>query len=179
MRDALTLLLECNEGPNKGKPGPCPDPSKQSGGGGDKSASQPSKVGKIGTVVSAQHLAAVQTKAQAKARANPKPTAEEVAAAKEGLGRLGANKYRRNLVGNTGDRARRRQSLLTEFGDGKTCPCIYCGEVVGEGTMEQDKIKTTAEGGRYRTPNLVPSCSVCNKKRGDTPWEKIKWEQKS
>lgn len=64
-------------------------------------------------------------------------------------------------------------STGTLFIDGY--PMHNCGIRVGEGSMEQDKIKTTAEGGRYRLNNLVPSCSSCNKVRGDTPWSKIKW----
>lgn len=128
---------------------------------------------------SEEELHAVQQKARDKANNVPQPSKEEVKAAKEGIAELGANKFRRNLVGNTKDRAKRRQALLTEFGDGKTCPCIYCGLKVGEGTLEQDKIKTTAQGGRYRTPNLVPACGSCNKMRGDTPWEDIKWSKKT
>jgi 5-methylcytosine-specific restriction endonuclease McrA len=110
-------------------------------------------------------------KAIEKFKSVPKPTKKEVVAAKKGIARLGANKFRRNLVGNTKDRAKRRAALLAEFGDGKTCPCIYCGLRIGEGTLEQDKIITTAHGGRYRLPNLVPACSDCNKRRGDMPFE--------
>ncbi len=100
----------------------------------------------------------------------PKPTKEEIRAAKDGMARLGANKYRKNLVGNSKDRAKRRQALINEFGDGSTCPCIYCGLKITHGTLEQDKILTTAQGGRYRLPNLVPACGECNKQRGDMPF---------
>ncbi len=127
------------------------------------------------THVPEEKLKEVQAKARSKARKNPKPTDEEVAAAKEGLKRLGANLYRKNLVGNSKDRKVRRTKLLEEFGDGKECPCVYCGLKLKEGTLEQDKIHTTAQGGRYRPPNLVPACSTCNKRRGDVPWQKIKW----
>lgn len=95
--------------------------------------------------------------AKEKYATNPAPTEEEVAAAK----------YRRDLVGNNKDRAKRRAALLQEFGDGKTCPCVYCGCKLYEKTLEQDKIITTAHGGRYRLPNLVPACSYCNKHRSD------------
>ncbi len=127
-------------------------------------------------IVSQRELEMVQAKALVKAKSNPAPTPEEVKANRDGMSKLGANKFRRNLVGNTKDRAKRRAALLQEFGDGKTCPCIYCGLVIGEGTLEQDKILTTGQGGRYRLPNLVPSCSSCNKQRGDTPWEKLQWQ---
>lgn len=109
-------------------------------------------------------------KAIEKLKMCPLPTEGEVQAAKEGVKKKGANLYRKDLIGNTKNRRDRRNKLLVEFGDGKTCPCIYCGEVITHGTMEQDKIYTTLEGGRYRIPNLVPSCEACNKKRRDMPF---------
>lgn len=128
-----------------------------------------------GERVSKATLQKVQQLARNKARNAPLPTQQEKKEAEKGLAKLGANKYRRNLVGNTHNRAKRREALLNEFGDGKTCPCVYCGIRVGEGTLEQDKIYTTSEGGRYRVANLVPSCASCNRSRGDIPWSKIKW----
>jgi hypothetical protein len=116
-----------------------------------------------------EHRSAIN-KAREKLQKVPKPTADEVKAAQEGVAKLGANKYRRNLVGNTNDRRKRREALLKEFGNGQVCPCIYCGIKIGEGSLEQDKVITTVHGGRYRTPNLVPSCSDCNKRRGDMPF---------
>ncbi len=96
------------------------------------------------------------------------PTAEEVAANQAGLEEFGAQHYRRNLVGNSTDRRRRREKIMREFGDGVSCPCIYCGVVLrGDGDLEQDKMYTTAEGGRYRMSNLIPSCTDCNKRRSD------------
>lgn len=128
---------------------------------------------KVGTQASPdEHKAAVH-KALVKWKTVPQPTAQEKREAKQGLAKLGANIYRKNLVGNSTDRKKRRQKLYDEFGDGSTCPCIYCGIRVGEGTLEQDKILTTAQGGRYRMPNLVPSCSSCNKARSDTPFSEI------
>ena len=137
------------------------------GGGSDKGEG----------IAHAEAHAATIAKAKAKAAINPKPTVTERQEAKEGIAKLGANKYRRNLVGNTTDRAKRRAALLKEFGDGTHCPCVYCGTKLGEGAtqLEQDKIKTTREGGRYRLPNLVPSCGSCNKTRSNTKWEKITW----
>lgn len=111
--------------------------------------------------------------AKAKFKEAPVPTREDRKLASKMLAKLGANKYRRNLVGNTEDRFKRREALLREFGDGTHCPCVYCGVKIGHGTMEQDKIYTTAEGGKYRTPNLVPACSGCNKARGDKPFKSV------
>jgi capsid protein len=116
----------------------------------------------------AEHAKAVAL-AKKKLKAAPVPTADEVAYANKKVDELGANAYRRNLVGNTHDRRKRRESLLSEFGDGEKCPCVYCGVYIGEGTLEQDKIYTTREGGKYRLPNLIPSCSGCNKVRSDKP----------
>jgi hypothetical protein len=126
-------------------------------------------------VVTPEELKHAQQVAQKKARNVPKPTPEELKAAEVGLAKLGANKFRKTLNGNSTDRARRREALLKEFGDGKQCPCVYCGLKLEHGTLEQDKIVTTAKGGRYRLPNLVPACGGCNKQRGDLPWSKIKF----
>ncbi len=68
------------------------------------------------------------------------------------------------------DRGNRRKKLLKEFGDGTHCPCLYCGVHITHGTLEQDKILTTAQGGKYKMPNIVPSCSDCNKRRSDMPF---------
>ncbi len=129
---------------------------------------------RIGAAATADEHAAVLAKAQAKFTNVPQPTEEEAAEARAGVEKLGANKYRKNLVGNSKDRERRRAQLLSEFGDGKVCPCLYCGAYIGDnvkGSLEQDKIITTVHGGRYRAPNLVPSCADCNKKRSDMPFE--------
>lgn len=100
----------------------------------------------------------------------PKPTEEEKQAALTGIKEKGATGYRRGLMGNTEDRKRNRDYLLREFGDGKVCPCVYCGVYISHGTLEQDKIHTLAEGGRYRRSNLVPACGDCNKRRGNMPF---------
>lgn len=119
--------------------------------------------------------AAVIAKAIEKVKAAPQPSSAEVAAAQKGIKEYGgANAYRKGFVGNSTDRARRRKALQEEFGDGTKCPCVYCGiyvgDAVGPGTLEQDKIYTTAEGGRYKIANLIPSCSDCNKLRSDKPF---------
>jgi 5-methylcytosine-specific restriction endonuclease McrA len=91
---------------------------------------------------------------------------------------LGADDYETNVRGNSKDRAASRARLLKEFGDGTTCPCIYCGLKLDDTSVTRDKIYTARQGGRYRHDNLVPACLACNKSRGDTPWESIDWGHK-
>lgn len=150
-------------------------PTSGSKKGDNKGTATPakSKRTKVPKQLTPEEHAALIAKAKAKFKETVKPTKEELNEAKSGLERLGANKYRKNLVGNSTDRAKRRKKLYEEFGDGKSCSCIYCGIKVGEGTLEQDKLYTTAEGGRYRTNNLIPSCSDCNKVRSDTPFDEF------
>jgi hypothetical protein len=127
----------------------------------------------VGKVATPEEWKAALKKAKQKLKTVTPPTKEELQAAQEGVARLGANMYRKNLSGNSNDRRKRRNQLLAEFGDGKVCPCVYCGIKVGHGTMEQDKIITTAKGGRYRVNNLVPACSGCNKHRSDKPFDEV------
>lgn len=122
-------------------------------------------------VASLEARKAAFQKALAKAKNAPSPSAEDIEKAKVGIAELGANLYRKKFVGNSTDRAARRKKLQEEFGDGEKCPCVWCGtfvgDAIGEGTLEQDKIFTTGEGGRYKAANLVPSCGGCNKRRSD------------
>lgn len=118
-----------------------------------------------------QWQAAVE-KAKEKGRVVPKPTKEEVKKAEEGMKKeaelraKGINwRFRKTLDGNSDDRRGRREALLKEFGDGESCPCVYCGVKLYDETLEQDKIIITEKGGRYRKPNLVPACKGCNNNR--------------
>lgn len=99
--------------------------------------------------------------AEEKARDNPEPTEEEIKQSKEGIEKYGARRYRRIISSNSTDRRMRRNALLKEFGDGESCPCVYCGIIVTHGTLEQDMIHPRSQGGRYRLSNLVPSCRDC------------------
>lgn len=103
--------------------------------------------------------------ATAKITAAPRPSAEDILRTRITI----ANSNRRggDLRGNTRDRAARTTKLLVEFGDGKTCPCIYCGTELNDATLTQDKIVTGADGGRYIYANLIPACLSCNMKRSD------------
>lgn len=121
--------------------------------------------------VSAEEHKRVIAKAIEKYRLAPLPTEREIEAARVGVEKKGANMFRKDLIGNTKNRRARRNALLEEFGDGETAPCVYCGKIITHGgALEQDKIYTTLEGGRYRMPNLIPACSKCNKDRGDMPF---------
>lgn len=71
-----------------------------------------------------------------------------------------------NMRGNSRDRQRRRQWLLDTFGDGATCPCHYCGELVDDVSITVDRIVPGAEGGRYVRSNIRPACSKCNTREG-------------
>lgn len=66
--------------------------------------------------------------------------------------------------GNSTDRRRRTQWLLDTYGDGVSAPCVHCGEMVTDETLQQDRI---VPGGPYRRDNLQPSCEFCNKSRGN------------
>lgn len=113
----------------------------------------------------------------------PKPTRAEIAKNRRMLrraethGRAGGE-----LRGNSMTRRARGEALFAEFGGDKKgyCPCGYCGLKVsprgrgGFAAMQQDKILTAAEGGKYGTPtsfpNLIPSCAGCNASRNDEPY---------
>ncbi len=71
------------------------------------------------------------------------------------------------LRGNSRDRANRAGALLRELMDGAHAPCVYCGKVLDQKALTQDKILTGAERGRYRLGNLLPSYRDCNAHRND------------
>ncbi len=125
-------------------------------------------------------LLATQRKALAKAKAAlaSLPSKEEVALANKRIDEMGADQYESNIRGNSMDRKRSRLRLLAEFGDGRHCPCTYCGIKLDEQSVTRDKILTAREGGRYQHKNLVPACLGCNQSRGDVPWKKIKWAKR-
>lgn len=122
-------------------------------------------------VVSLEEQKKAIDKALRKFKQCPIPTEEEVESNLIGLAERGGTDYRRQIIGNTTDRRRRRNRLLKEFGDGTHCPCIYCGKKLTHGTLEQNKMYTTEQGGRYRLSNIIPSCNSCNKQRGVMKFE--------
>lgn len=117
--------------------------------------------------VDANVLAAVRQKARDKYHDAPEPTEADKQWAREMYERLGADRAEANMRGNVYDRRRSKARLLREFGDGTTCPCVYCGVVLTEETIERDRIYPGSEGGRYIHANLVPADGYCNKRRGD------------
>lgn len=155
---------DSGDGGDKVNPGGGKEASNRPGKKPEKADNEPAPS------VSPQQHRAVVALARAKLASVPQPTAEAIAAAKKGMAEMGAAAYRKTLVFNSADRRRRREKLLAEFGDGTWCPCLYCGVLLTHGTLEQDKILTTAQGGRYTVANLVPACGDCNKRRSDMPF---------
>lgn len=68
--------------------------------------------------------------------------------------------------GNCRDRRRRKQWMLTTWGDGATAPCVHCSAPLTFETVEADRI---VPGGSYRRDNVQPSCRTCNLRRSDKP----------
>jgi hypothetical protein len=120
-------------------------------------------------------LKRIQAKAREKAASAPRPSKAEADSANKEIDRVGADRYESNIRGNSTDRASSRQRLLDEFGDGKHCPCCYCGMKLDKDSVSRDKIYTAREGGRYRQDNLLPACLGCNQSRGDVKFKNIQW----
>ena len=148
---------------------PAEKPNNSGGKGGGPAGGRP-------VHVSIKRLKAVQEQARAKHAAAPVPTAEEAADNGRKMDEMGADRFESGARGNSTDRASSRKRLLAEFGDGETCPCVYCGLVLDDSTVTRDKIYTARQGGKYRQNNLVPACLACNKKRSDKPFTEIKWQ---
>jgi hypothetical protein len=72
----------------------------------------------------------------------------------------------RNARGSAEDRRRRRQYLLSTFGDGTTCPCYRCGIELTDATITVDRIKPGKASGRYVRSNIRPACGPCNSETG-------------
>jgi len=72
-----------------------------------------------------------------------------------------------NSRGSSKDRKARRQYLLSKFGDGKTAPCVYCGEPLTDATITVDRIVPGCQGGKYIRSNIQPACGLCNSKDGN------------
>jgi hypothetical protein len=109
---------------------------------------------------------ALYAKVLAKIAACPVPSPEDIY-----RNRLHITSCKRaggDMRGNSKDRAARTAKLLVEFGDGTTCPCVYCETSLTAATLTQDKIYTAAEGGRYKIANLLPACITCNQRRSDS-----------
>lgn len=64
--------------------------------------------------------------------------------------------------GNTAQRRARREYLLATYGDGTTCPCYRCGELLDDSTVQADRIIAGMDGGTYVRGNIRPACGPCN-----------------
>lgn len=123
-----------------------------------------------------KQLAALRRKAAEKLAAAPSPAAEDVARNNAKIDELGAAQFEANERGNSKTRAASRSRLAAEWGDGKTCGCVYCGLVIHadpptpDRVISRDKLYTAREGGKYRAENLLPACLACNQARGDKPF---------
>lgn len=70
--------------------------------------------------------------------------------------------------GNNKDRKRRKEWMLSHFGDGSTAPCAHCGTELDFSSIEADRI---IPGGSYRRDNVQPACRFCNASRSNnTAW---------
>jgi 5-methylcytosine-specific restriction endonuclease McrA len=69
--------------------------------------------------------------------------------------------------GSAADRRRRKCWLLATFGDGISCPCFSCKQVLLFSKLQSDRIIPGILGGTYRRENLRPSCSSCNIRTGN------------
>jgi len=68
---------------------------------------------------------------------------------------------------NSYQRRARKYYLLVKHGDGETCPCYFCNEVLNFKTLTLDRRKPGSRGGTYERRNLIPACKACNLSRGD------------
>lgn len=78
-----------------------------------------------------------------------------------------------NDSGNSTDRRRRRQWLITQFGDGEgRAPCraeLHHDECPGFVTVETltvGRIVPGVQGGRYTRDNIRPEFGMCNSRHG-------------
>jgi hypothetical protein len=136
-------------------------------GGGVRGASGKPAGTRAQGFMSGKAFAQAQATAADKIASAPRPTQADI----ENNQRLiaGSSRAGGELRGNSTDRAVRTGKLLAQFGNGTTCPCVYCGKSLDSGTLTQDKIYTASQGGRYRMDNLLPACLGCNQSRGDKP----------
>jgi hypothetical protein len=115
----------------------------------------------------------LREQAEAKWKACPPPTEEEVAQMAALVATKGAEAAERNLRGNTAQRHASQKRLAKEFGDGDTVPCLHCRKVLPWSKITRDRIYPGSAGGRYRHPNLIPACATCNTKRGPLSFETV------
>lgn len=70
--------------------------------------------------------------------------------------------------GSTKNRKARKFWMLATWGNGISCPCVHCDELLTYETVEADRI---VPGASYRRENVQPSCRACNLARSnDEAW---------
>jgi hypothetical protein len=116
-------------------------------------------------------VANARSAAKAKEAALPEPTAADraIAAARHGKSKRQGGDDRPGSQ----RRKKLRQDLLTEFGDGTTCPCLNCGRVLDVTTVSMDRIIPGADNGRYNIENLIPMDYDCNRARSDSDFDEM------
>lgn len=68
-----------------------------------------------------------------------------------------------DLRGNNKDRRRRKEWMLSHFGDGTITPCYHCGVQLDYKSMTVDRFPVCGhDRGRYTRDNVVPACETCN-----------------
>lgn len=73
----------------------------------------------------------------------------------------------RNTRGNSTDRRRRREWLVTTYGRGGIVLCWRgCGTRLTVDTVTVDRIVPGCRGGTYRRENIMPACGPCNSSWG-------------
>src|SRR3954464_15495803 len=66
--------------------------------------------------------------------------------------------------GSSAARRARKHYLLALWGNGETCPCLYCSAPLTFASVEADRI---IAGDSYRRSNVIPACRSCNLARLD------------
>jgi 5-methylcytosine-specific restriction endonuclease McrA len=72
-----------------------------------------------------------------------------------------------NDRGSASERRKRKCWLLAWFGDGVTCLCYSCGDVLLYSTLQADRIIPGILGGTYARGNIRPCCGPCNRRGGN------------
>lgn len=69
---------------------------------------------------------------------------------------------------NSKARSRLRDRLLEAYGDGNSCNCVFCGDLLFKSQISLDRILPGSLGGTYRFDNVQPTCVTCNIRRGNS-----------
>jgi len=82
-----------------------------------------------------------------------------------------------NHRGSAAERRALKTWMLSEFGDGISCLCAFCGKVLLYSTMTKDRFPIPGrDGGKYVKGNVRPACMSCNARDG-REWSKTHREE--